>query len=292
MTYRLVLLMLWVSPAAAQEEWVYLDNGKIRLGVNRSAGAAVGWLSESGRDENILNRYDLGRYVQQSWYGEKDGSDWNGTPWRWNPVQAGNWQNKPAELVEFTTKDFILEATTTPVHWATGDLLTEVKLHQTIRLEDFVVRIDFAMHYTGSKSHPVQDQELPAVFLGSAYSNLHFIAPGEKEPQQIVPGWPNERYGIAQPWAAYTDDSGRGLGVLVPGIDTITCYRAEGDPDNRSKGACSYLAPIKRMGIEPGFSFRYTVYLTIGTLPEIRHRFATLLQNPLTSEAAALFDKE
>jgi hypothetical protein len=93
-----------------------------------------------------------------------------------------------------------------------------------------------------------------------------------------VPGWPNERYEIAQPWVAYLDESGRGIGVLVPGVETITCYRAAGDPNNRNKGACSYVAPIRRMEITPGFTFQYRVYLTLGTLPEIRSRFAELLK--------------
>lgn len=266
------------------EEWAYLDNGKLRLGVNRSGGAALGWLSESGRDANVLNRFDLGRYVQQSWYGEEDGSDWNGKPWRWNPVQAGNWQNRPAKVTAFSSTDVSIEATTVPVHWATGKRLDEVELRQKIELHDHLVRIHFSMRYSGETAHPLQDQELPAVFVDASYPNPRFFAPGDAEPRLLVPGWPNERYEIAQPWIAYTDEDERGIGVLVPGIDTITCYRAEGDPDNRDKGACSYVAPVKQMAIGPGFSFTYTVYLTLGTLPEIRHRFAEALKAESTEE--------
>jgi len=269
-----LLATLVPLPAAEPEEWVYIDNGKIRLGVNKSGGAAIGWLSESGRDSNVLNRYDLGRYVQQSWYGAEDGSDWNGKPWRWNPVQGGNWENAPAELTSFSATENRIESVSVPVHWATGELLREVTLRQKIQLLDFIVRIDYEMEYTGTVTHPLQDQELPAVFVDAAYPNLHFIAPGETAPKTIVPGWPNERYEIAQPWVAYTDANDRGIGVLVPGVETITCYRAAGDPNNRAKAACSYVAPIKQMVIEPGFSYRYTVYLTLGTLPEIRHRIA------------------
>lgn len=280
--FALIFLIGFLVPAVAAEpeEWVYLDNGKIRLGVNKSGGAAIGWLSESGRDSNVLNRYDLGRYVQQSWYGVEDGSDWNGKPWRWNPVQGGNWENVPAELTSFSARENVIESASVPVHWATGELLREVALRQKIQLLDFVVRIDFEMDYTGTETHPLQDQELPAVFVDAAYPNLHFIAPGETEPKTIVPGWPNERHKIAQPWIAYTDANDRGIGVLVPGIETITCYRAEGDLKNRAKAACSYVAPIKRLVIEPGFSHRYTVYLTLGTLPEIRHRFAEEMKKP------------
>lgn len=264
--------------AAEPEEWVYLDNGVLRLGVNRSGGAALGWLSESGRDRNVLNRFDLGRYLQQSWYGEADGSDWNGKPWRWNPVQAGNWRNRPSRVTEFAATETTVRATTVPVHWATGEALEEVVLRQAIELRGPLVSIDFEMRYSGETEHPVQDQELPAVFVDDAYPYLHFFAPGDTEPRRIRPGWPNERHSLAQPWVAYTDGEGRGIGVLVPGVDTITCYRAEGDPDNRAKGACSYVAPVKRLAIVPGFSFAYTVHLTLGTLPEIRHRFAEVLK--------------
>ena len=263
-----------LAAAAEPEEWVYLNNGKLHLGVNRTAGAALGWLSESGRNTNVLNHFDLGRYVQQSWYGSADGSDWNGKPWRWNPVQAGNWQNTPAELTSFSATESGIESASVPIHWATGKLLREVTLRQKIALQDFVVRIDYEMEYNGTVTHPLQDQELPAVFVDAAYPNLHFIPPGGNEPKSLVPGWPNERYEIAQPWVAYTDGTNRGIGVLVPGVDTITCYRAEGDPNNRNKGACSYVAPVKQLVIKPGFSYAYTVYLTLGTLPEIRHRFA------------------
>jgi hypothetical protein len=282
-------LAFLLAPVAAlaeaePEEWLYLDNGRLRLGVNRSAGAAIGWLSESGRDANVLNRFDLGRYVQQSWYGDRDGSDWNGQPWRWNPVQAGSWRNRPAKVLAFSADPTRIEATTVPVHWASGELLEEVVLEQRVELLGDLVRIEFGMRYDGDLSHPVQDQELPAVFVDAAYPNLHFVAPGETEPRSLVPGWPNERYSLAQPWVAYTDASGRGLGVLVPGVDTITCYRAAGDPNNRDKAACSYVAPVKQMAIVPGFSFRYTVLLTLGTLPEIRHRFAEEMKEAKATE--------
>jgi hypothetical protein len=276
--FLLLFLVATSAFAAEPEEWSYLDNGILRLGVNRSAGAAIGWLSESGRDKNVLNRYDLGRYVQQSWYGAPDDSEWNGKPWLWNPVQAGSWKNKSAILRSFSATADGIESVSTPVHWASGKSLEEVVLSQKILLEKSVVRIDFTMDYSGTVSHPVRDQELPAVFVDDSYQTLHFPEPGKTELTSLVPGWPNERYEIAQPWVAYLDESGRGIGVLVPGVETITCYRAAGDPNNRNKGACSYVAPIRRMEITPGFTFQYRVYLTLGTLPEIRSRFAELLK--------------
>ena len=267
-----------VAGPTGNETWDFLDNGEIRIGVNRNAGAAIGWFSESGREENILNRFDYGRYLQQSWYGNKDSSDWNGKPWRWNPVQGGNWTGLGARVSSFTSDKNLLSATTVPRHWASGEEITDVEFTQKIQLDGDIAIIDFTMRYSGKKSHSIHDQELPAVFVDARYSRLHYLHPDDKggdPPRVSEPAFPNERLQIREPWIAWLDKDDRGIGILVPdiGLNTVTCYRAPGNPKNRNKGACSYAAPIKRIAITPGFEFHYRVYLTIGTLAEIRHRF-------------------
>ena len=44
------------------------------------AGSCLCWFSRSGSGRNLLNSYDEGRYLQQSYDGDKDGSDWNAMP--------------------------------------------------------------------------------------------------------------------------------------------------------------------------------------------------------------------
>ena len=83
-------------------DWLYLDNGQVRLGVDRAAGASIGYFGERATGRNLLNHHDKGRFIQQSYYGAKDGSDWNGKPWRWNPVQGGGWRGEPARTLAFT----------------------------------------------------------------------------------------------------------------------------------------------------------------------------------------------
>lgn len=67
---------------------VYIDNGQVKLGVDRDRGACIGYFSESSPERNLLNHYDTGRFVQQSYYGDADGSTWAGNPWHHNPVQG------------------------------------------------------------------------------------------------------------------------------------------------------------------------------------------------------------
>ncbi len=272
-----ILIATWCSSLCAEtipkEEWTYLDNGTIRIGVNRSAGATLGWFSLSQIEFNYLNRFDLGRYLQQSWYGDEDGSDWNGKPWRWNPVQGGNWQYVPAEVTSFETGEFRLTSNSIPVHWATGENIEDVSFKQTIELHGPVVAIEFEMSYHGKKSHKARHQELPAIFVDHTLKHLHCLKAGESEMTSFVPGWPNERVSLTRDWFASLNDDGHGIGIWAPGAEELTCYRAEGGPAPQSKGACSYLAPIKTMAIEPGFTYRYHVFLTIGTIPHFKNRF-------------------
>lgn len=265
------------TPASASEEWTFLDNGTLRIGVNRSAGGVIGWISESGRTLNYLDTYDLGRYLQQSWYGKEDGSNWNGKPWRWNPVQAGGWEGAPAELLDFVQENQTIRTSSHPRHWASGELLLDVTLSQVVRLIENVLHVTYTMTYTGTVSHPAYHQELPALFVHPSCSQLHFIPKGETAPTSVIPAWPNETHDLAQPWVAYLDESGRGIGMCVPGVSEITSYRFVGDTANRDKAACSYVAPIKTMAIIPGFTHTYEVYLTLGNLAEIRHRLNPFL---------------
>jgi hypothetical protein len=273
------MLGMGAMPCAAQEEWTFLDNGRIRIGVNRSAGGAVGWFSETGAGENLLNHYDHGRYVQQSWYGDEDGSDWNGKPWRWNPVQGGGWRGEAAETLEWRTDSpASLYAQTRPRHWATGKPVDEVRFEQWITLEDRVARIRFRMTHTGEASHAPRHQELPAVFVNGRHTTLvHYAGDAPwtgGEPARSIPGWPNEGRKITENWAAYIDpETDRGIGVYVPVADEITCYRF-GQKGGRDE--CSYFAPVKTLAVTRGFTFEYEVFMTAGTVAEMRERFGRI----------------
>ena len=67
------------APRALAPDARFLDNGRIRIGIDRSSGAAIFHFSESTTQRNVLNHYDRDRFIQQSYYGDADGSDWNGT---------------------------------------------------------------------------------------------------------------------------------------------------------------------------------------------------------------------
>jgi len=265
------------APAAEKVEnlpgWAYLDNGIIRLGVKKTSGACIGYLSASRSDRNILNHFDQGRFIQQSYYGKKDGSLWVKKPWRWNPVQGGDWRGKPSKLLDFRADAKTLYAKTRPRHWASGAELPEVVMEEWITLEGRVAHIRYRMRYTGRTSHPAHHQEIPAFFANPEFGTLVLYdgdRPWTGAPlSRLAPGRKNERHKPTENWAAYVDAKDFGAGAYVPIAQQLTCYRTGGVKNSD----CSYFAMITTFAVTPGLVFDYDLYLTIGTSSEIRATF-------------------
>ena len=254
----------------------FLENGRVRIGVDLSSGGSICWFSKLPENRNLLNHADRGRFIQQSYYGKPDGSLWAGKPWRWNPVQGGDYKGKPAKLLEVKETEGTLYLRSIPVNWAGGQDMDDCRMEEWIELTNQVAHIRFRFTYRGKESHPPTHQELPAVFVDHALANLVYYTGDKPWTGQPLtkdrPGWPNESRKPSENWAGFVGDDGQGVGVLFPGTDLITTYRFAGK-DGPDGGGCSYFAPIRTMAITPGLVFEYSAYLTIGTAEEMRARF-------------------
>lgn len=268
---HVLLLGLAASGLHAGDQWAYLDNGQVRLGVNLSAGACIGWFSPSGSPDNLLNTHDVGRYVQQSYYGDEDGSLWGKQPWRYNPVQGGSWKNMPAEVLETKSDTTSLYAKIRPRHWATGASTPECVMEQWLRLDGRLARLKFKMTYSGEKSHAARHQELPAVFVTPKLDTLVFVG-ADKKLARVQPGFPNEYIRVGEHWCVWVGADNAGLGLFMPHTTEATCYRVR----NGNRGDCSYIAPIQTFALKPGLVFEYEVVLAIGGLEQLRAMFAKL----------------
>ena len=277
--------MLLCGPGNAQDkkkektgrQWEYLDNGRVRVGIDKSRGACIGFFAESATGRNLLNHYDEGRFIQQSYYGAADGAKWNGKPWVYNPIQGGHHKGKRSRLLEFNrdNKKKTISAKIQPLSWASGVSCPEAIMGVTISLDGSLAKIRFRMDYTGKDQSVVRDQEMPAVFVDAELPNLVYSEDGKLK--RRVPGWPNQRGKATESWVAYLDDKDWGIGICTPGTETFTCYRFKGDGKTGPTGsACSYVAPLRRFSLQKGLSVDYEVILTIGSLAEIRERFALL----------------
>jgi len=269
-------------PGTQAEDWVYLDNGKLRLGVVRSSGGSMAFLAPSGSSRNLLNRFDRGRLVQQSYYGDRDGSLWDKQPWRYNPVQGGDYRGKSSRLLELRSDSTSVYSKSIPLHWATGKELPECVMEQWVTLAGRIVHARFQMTYRGTNAHAARHQEIPAIFVDASLATLVTYtgtAPWTSAAlTRRTPGPKNEYLKITENWVAYVDAKDFGVGAYVPVASEATCYRFLGG----SGSDCSYVAPITTFALTPGLTFSYDAYFAIGSLEQLREQFSAIhkKQNP------------
>ena len=91
----LFFIILACVPLAHAVDLLTLDNGSVKVGIDREKGASITWLSWSDYPKNMVNVADPGRLIQQSYYAGKsldrnaDGQSKAWSPWTWNPIQGG-----------------------------------------------------------------------------------------------------------------------------------------------------------------------------------------------------------
>jgi hypothetical protein len=286
----LAFAALAMSPPAlrAQEHWTFLDNGHVRLGVNMDAGGSIGWFSHSHSLANLLNAFDHGRYVQQSYYGDSDGSQWDGKPWRFNPVQGGSWRGVPATVLEKKEDGHSLYVKTKPRQWASGTDVNEIVFEEWLTLEGGLAHLKYRMTCNITSEQKPAHQELPAVFVMPRYDTLVLCEKGSPAwvGATLVrrhPGPPGAKDTIvkfSEPWAAWVDGDGQGLGVYFPHTDFATAYRVR----NNDAGDCSYIAPLQTFALKPGLVFEYEAVLATGTVEQIRAVFTKLYEQPKATD--------
>lgn len=274
------------TPKASHDDLLWLENSQVKVGLKPSSGGAIAWISPANSQKNLINTYDRGRLVQQSWYGRNDDSLWNDKPWSWNPVQAGDWRGRSATILEQRLDQTSIFTRTRPVHWATGEDLKECEMQQTVSLEQSLIHVRYQFVHKGEVSHPGRHQELPAFFVDASLDTL-VMYDGEEAwsdgpLSRRQPDFPNEYGRMTEHWAAFVDSRDWGIGLFVPTVDEATFYRFP-EKKARSKASdaswCSYIAPIRTLAITPMFRYSYDVWITVGSLDEIRQRFKKLAKD-------------
>ena len=67
-----VIITFLIRPGLSlADDLLFLDNGTVKVGIDREKGAAITWLSSQEHKKNIVNSSDPGRLIQQSYYAGK-----------------------------------------------------------------------------------------------------------------------------------------------------------------------------------------------------------------------------
>lgn len=114
---------------------IVTKDGRIKYGVNAKAEPGAELITS---EANLVTIYDPGRQIQQSYYAEVGGSDDKATGengyqrgfcftdssegdwWSYNPVQAGDCADNPAQLIDYEIKDNQIYVKARPLDWGKG----------------------------------------------------------------------------------------------------------------------------------------------------------------------------
>lgn len=276
------------APASGQGI-LALDNGVIRIGVDTTKGGAIVALQPSGTAgaaSNVVNSFDLGREIQQSYYagpadfqpaGTTQNPNW--APWPWNPVQAGDSYGNVSQVVASSTAGGVLYTKTVPQQWALQNVDSECTLEQWITLDGSVATVRNRL--TNARSDTVQyqalDQELPAVYTRATLTTLKTYAGTQPFtggalttiPNAPPPSWAGFR--ATEGWAAFVNASDWGLGVCLPGnVAFKGGFFTSGTATGTASPSTGYISPIRAEVIDHNIVYDYTYHLVLGNLASIR----------------------
>jgi len=281
-----------VSGRSAQAQIQYLDNGSIRLGVDTSKGGAIVVLQPSGTlgsGSNVVNTFDLGREIQQSYYagpssfipaGATQHPSWS--PWPWNPVQAGDAYGNKSTLISSSTSSTQLYVKSRPKQWALQNVDSECTMEEWITLSGSVatVRTRLTNARADTKQYAARTQELPAVYTWAKLTQLKTYTgtqPFTSGSLAVIPnaGPPWTTFRATEGWAAYVDSNDWGLGVFAPNnVKFIGGFAGTPGTGSTTSSNTGYIAPIRSEIIDHDIVYEHTYHLILGSLASIRG-FAT-----------------
>jgi hypothetical protein len=275
---RLCILLL--GALSLHAEVSYLDNGRIRVGIDLDLGGVITYVAAAGGD-NMINSADYGRQIQQSYYsGPKPYGQahpaWAG--WPWNPIGTGDVYKNKARVLAYTNDGQTLWVRSIPMQWALNNVPCECTFDTWITLSDAVATVRARLNNLriDRTQYGAYDQELPAVYTNGPWYRLFtydglepFTGAPLRQVQNSGPPW--AYWQATENWAALIDDSGKGLGVFHPGV-----YRFAGGFAGRpgrggpSDGPTGYISPVGQEILDHNIRYEYEYRLIAGTLQQIR----------------------
>lgn len=273
----------------------FLENELYRLGVDLLMGGGVNYLEyfDDGNPAygNLLNNYDVGRLIQQSYYGI-DGPPyemgyWTDRAWGYNPVQGGDAKNNISRIVDFEfISDTQIYVKARPMDWGQINKATPSYMENIYTIENDYVHVYNRFVDFSGYTHTPGWQELPAFYTISALNNFSYYngnSPWTNDTlitRSDLIFWgqtSNQAFELSSTsefWSAWTDDSGFGVGLYVPNVYTYHAgkFMYDGSPE---PGAAStnYVAPRRYITLVSGKPLEYSYIFKAGSLQEIRDSF-------------------
>jgi len=283
----------------------YLENSRLRLGVDLSLGGAVTLLEDKQNgNTNMINSHDWGRQIQMSYYsgpipyigpkGEVPHEAW--AQLGWNPIQSGSVGAVKSRTLSFEKPDAkTIRVRCVPMQWphinVEGDCIFEVTY--TLVSENTVeMKARIINQRTDKTQYPGRHQEMPALYTNGPWYKLVTYtgaSPFTDAPTTNIvdkgdgKGWPWSYFEATEQWSALVNDSNTGVGLYQSEVIPVTGGFAGGDVKKgkgcSKDGQTGYIAPIGTVILDYNIDWTYQTYLIVGSVNEIR-RTARVLHGP------------
>jgi len=284
------------------DNFVFIDNGIIKLGVDTNRGGAIGYLSLSKDNSSYTNTHDFGRLVQGSFYSgpvpydPQQCNDPSWSNWPWNPIGGGDAFGNPAKVLSINkTSATSMEILTIPYQWACNDVPCECTFRQEITLIDNAAEVRLTLNNNRTDIPPgalySSTQELPAIYIIGQFCNLYTYngtAPfTSQEPGQLPTLWPWGSFSPSEHWMAYSNgtdlDNSISVGVWTPFFNHAGAGRYFSNITENCVGGpyddpVGYIAPWISEILDSKISYQYNFSLIVDTVRNIQ-QYATIKHN-------------
>lgn len=300
--FSLTLLLLGVFVSLrANDNVLYIQNSKIKLGVNLDLGGAITYLSETKSSDNMINNFDWGRQIQMSFYsgpipyipesGQQPQERWAFLGW--NPIQSGDVGGYRSKVVDFYHGEDSIYVKSIPMQWPLANVSGECFFESSVKINANIVQVFNRIRNDrkDKTQYPARSQELPAVYVNAPYHHLvtykgdrPFKNEAISEIPQISetePVW--SHWQSTENWAAHLNDDNFGLGIYTPDVQSfIGGFYGKKGIGETTDSATGYFAPILQEILDYNIVYDCYYYLCVGSIKEIRD-FATLNRTIQTS---------
>ena len=282
----------------------YIEGSRYILGIDLKWGGSINHVEDKECPmedvTNMCNKHDEGRLIQQSYYGVFYYADqyveggYQGVEGvAYNPVQGGDVNKRDSRIIDFKIEKDRIYIKAQPLDWPLKNSLTPSYMENEYVVKDEYIEVFNRFTDFSGWTHPVLDQELPAVYTVNCFDTFVWYDGGKPwtgDALSTITDWSNvdpntnkssHYIQLKEPntetWFAMINGQAQyGLGIYVPNVDRVLTmrYLSGQRGSNDAKGnPCSYISPLNRIAFKSFEPIEYSYLLVAGNLEEIREVF-------------------
>ena len=282
----------------------YIEGSRYTLGIELKWGGSINHVEDKECPmedvTNMCNKHDEGRLIQQSYYGVFYYADqyveggYQGVEGvAYNPVQGGDVNKRDSRIIDFKIEKDRIYIKAQPLDWPLKESYTPSYMeNEYVVKDDYIEVFNRFIDFSGW-THPVLDQELPAVYTVNCFDTFVWYDGGKPwtgDALSTITDWSNvdpntnkssHYIQLKEPntetWFAMINGEAQyGLGIYVPNVDRVLTMRylsgQKGSSDAKGN-PCSYISPLNRIAFKSFEPIEYSYLLVAGNLEEIREVF-------------------